>query len=422
MAAGREGTVLRADFGQCTYVPKGTDVFYGSQPNFCLRLRDLPNPRTSPSPTPSTVLRKKTRLHASFDSPLRRALQTVPPPPTTTSAPTTSAPTKPQPPRAPDETLLLAAPGATPVKPGARPSHRAALVKPTARTLGLGWNPTRSPCRSAGAPGAAGEKRSRHVEQQQLLQVLLHPHSLLPPGSVATHGHLLLIQKSEPSGRYRWPPLPTGRRMTSTSRKRKRASPPAGMTSTSSSWKRKRASPAGPIGNYELVSLLLETPSGFAIFSMYEHHFNDPDALENIWAHFGEEYRTKDIVWLKEFKTFKDKSSAINQDTGVNWELADMIMRCCYPSWTLAVGNMEYKRIIEKSLPVRCLFNETVMEVMRGLKNLMHVLVPGEKLKLTKRSPTNEPRTKMADGSSWLRCETRDVTAQCSPVPRSLKQ
>ncbi|CAD6209365.1 unnamed protein product [Miscanthus lutarioriparius] len=106
--------------------------------------------------------------------------------------------------------------------------------------------------------------------------------------------------------------------MTSTSRKRKRASPPAGTTSTSSSWKRKRASPAGPIGNHELVSLLLETPSGFAIFSMYGHHFNDPDALENIWAHFGEEYRTKDIVWLKEFKTFKDKSSAINQDTGVN--------------------------------------------------------------------------------------------------------
>ena len=28
-------------------------------------------------------------------------------------------------------------------------------------------------------------------------------------------------------------------------------------------------------GNYELVSLLLETPSGFAIFSMYGHHFNN---------------------------------------------------------------------------------------------------------------------------------------------------
>lgn len=33
-------------------------------------------------------------------------------------------------------------------------------------------------------------------------------------------------------------------------------------------------------GDYELISLLLETPSGFAIFTMHGHHFNDPDALE----------------------------------------------------------------------------------------------------------------------------------------------
>jgi len=78
----------------------------------------------------------------------------------------------------------------------ARPSHRAALVKLAARTLGLGWNPTRSPCRSAGVPGAAGEKRSRHVEQQQLLQVLLHPHSLLPPG-VPTPSLPFLLCKTE---------------------------------------------------------------------------------------------------------------------------------------------------------------------------------------------------------------------------------
>jgi len=103
------------------------------------------------------------------------------------------------------------------------------------------------------------------------------------------------------------------------------------------------------------------------------------------------------IVWLKEFKTFKDKSSAINQDTGVNGELTGMIMRCCHPSRTLAVGNMESKRIIEKSLPVRCLFNETVMEAMWGLKNLMHVLVPAEKLELTKKD-----RLPMSQGLKWL--------------------
>ena len=34
---------------------------------------------------------------------------------------------------------------------------------------------------------------------------------------------------------------------------------------------------------------------------------------------------------------------------------------------------------------VPCLFDETVMEVIWGLKNLMHSLVPQEKLKLTKK-------------------------------------
>jgi len=98
--------------------------------------------------------------------------------------------------------------------------------------------------------------------------------------------------------------------MTSTSRKkRKHASPPAGTIWTP--WKRKRASPSGPIGDYELISLLLETPSvppALPFSLCMGRHFNDPDALENIWAHFGEEYRAKDIVWLKELKAFKDKS------------------------------------------------------------------------------------------------------------------
>ena len=95
-----------------------------------------------------------------------------------------------------------------------------------------------------------------------------------------------------------------------------------------------------------------------------------------------------------------------------------MIMRCHRPCQKLAVGKPEYKRIIETSLVsvklpcllmfvnnfehlfcchffqgVPCLFDETVMEVMWGLKNLMHSLVPQEELKLTK-----EDRLPMSQG------------------------
>lgn len=107
--------------------------------------------------------------------------------------------------------------------------------------------------------------------------------------------------------------------------------------------------------------------------------------MENIWAIFGKDYRSREIIWLKEFRTFKDKSSAISHGTGVSKELSEMISRHHRPGQKLAVGKPEYKRIIETSLAdVPCLFDKTVMEVMWGLRNLMHSLVPQEEVKLTK--------------------------------------
>ncbi|XP_052138907.1 uncharacterized protein LOC127757446 isoform X2 [Oryza glaberrima] len=90
------------------------------------------------------------------------------------------------------------------------------------------------------------------------------------------------------------------------------------------------------------------------------------------------------FIWLKEFREIKDKSSAINHDTGVSCDLAEMIMKWHHPGQKMAVGKPEYKEIIERSLSVPCMFDEIVMEVMWGLKNLMHVLVPQEKMKLSK--------------------------------------
>ncbi|KAM3212350.1 hypothetical protein ACQJBY_065432 [Aegilops geniculata] len=145
--------------------------------------------------------------------------------------------------------------------------------------------------------------------------------------------------------------------------------------------------------DYGVILVLFETPSGFAIFNLYEHLFTQPDALENIWADFGEHFRCQETVWLEEFQTFKDKSTAITHGTGVTRELTDMILRCHLPCQKLAVGKPEYKTIIEKSLGIPCLFDETVMEVMWGLKNIMHYLVPEEEVKLTK-----EDRLPMSKG------------------------
>uniref|UniRef100_A0A0E0KZE6 Uncharacterized protein n=1 Tax=Oryza punctata TaxID=4537 RepID=A0A0E0KZE6_ORYPU len=94
--------------------------------------------------------------------------------------------------------------------------------------------------------------------------------------------------------------------------------------------------------------------------------------------------RARRFIWLKEFREIKDKSSAINHDTGVSCDLAKMIMKWYRPGQKMAIGNPQYKEIIQRGLSVPCLFDEIVMEVMWGLKNLMHVLVPQEKMKLSK--------------------------------------
>ena len=56
------------------------------------------------------------------------------------------------------------------------------------------------------------------------------------------------------------------------------------------------------------------------------------------------------VVWLKEFKTFKDKSSAIWFATGADRKLSKMIMKWRRPGQILVVGKPEYKTIIEMSM------------------------------------------------------------------------
>ena len=56
------------------------------------------------------------------------------------------------------------------------------------------------------------------------------------------------------------------------------------------------------------------------------------------------------IVWLLEFQTFDDKSSAISVGTSINKQLTEMIMKRRNPGQTLVVGKQEYKSIIESSL------------------------------------------------------------------------
>ncbi|KAM0892758.1 hypothetical protein ACQ4PT_025530 [Festuca glaucescens] len=133
----------------------------------------------------------------------------------------------------------------------------------------------------------------------------------------------------------------------------------------------------------DLMAVLFETPSGFAIFHCCASLIQGQDVLEVLWDQFTKNYNAYRLVWLKQFKTFEDKSSAITQNAGVNKRLTQMIERWHYPWIKLAVAKPEYKEIIEKCLNISWVHGPAVMELMWGIQNCMQCLVPMEKKLLT---------------------------------------
>ncbi|KAJ1295319.1 hypothetical protein BS78_01G215200 [Paspalum vaginatum] len=138
------------------------------------------------------------------------------------------------------------------------------------------------------------------------------------------------------------------------------------------------------LGNCGIILALLETPSGFALFSCDGFPLRLPRAIENVWADFMVGSLAAKAARLVSFQPFEDKTSAIHADTGVNERLAMMILNKIVPGQKLAVGKLEYQKIIENKLKIECLFDDIVMELMWGLKNCMHHLVPDEKEQLAK--------------------------------------
>uniref|UniRef100_A0A0E0KXP9 Uncharacterized protein n=1 Tax=Oryza punctata TaxID=4537 RepID=A0A0E0KXP9_ORYPU len=117
-----------------------------------------------------------------------------------------------------------------------------------------------------------------------------------------------------------------------------------------------------------MISVLFDTPSGFAIF-----FYDGISSMYDVWAEFAAEYVAKRVVALKEFKTFEDKLIAINHETGVSEELATMIKKYMAPQQKLAIGNNNYKDIIEKDLGTPCMCGPPMDELMWGLKIQMRL-------------------------------------------------
>ncbi|CAL4910512.1 unnamed protein product [Urochloa decumbens] len=132
-----------------------------------------------------------------------------------------------------------------------------------------------------------------------------------------------------------------------------------------------------------VMKMLFETPSGFAMFGLDGGYLNDRNAAEILWTHFVSKTTAKMIVKPLEFQKFENKSDAINPISGISRRLAKMIKKWWRFEQALVVGKPEHKYIIEEELNIPCRYDQAVLEVMWGVKNFLHTLVPEEELELS---------------------------------------
>nr|XP_051180669.1 uncharacterized protein LOC127294812 isoform X2 [Lolium perenne] len=132
-------------------------------------------------------------------------------------------------------------------------------------------------------------------------------------------------------------------------------------------------------GFHGVISVLFETPSGFAILGYDAAKLPEPEAWKHIWADFVNV--PKAIVWLRAFQPFEDKLHAINA-AHVCEELDSMLKKHVVKGQLLAVGKQVYKTAIEEHVGINCLYSLPVRELMWGLEIQMRRFVPEEKSEL----------------------------------------
>ncbi|KAM0926974.1 hypothetical protein ACQ4PT_003114 [Festuca glaucescens] len=130
------------------------------------------------------------------------------------------------------------------------------------------------------------------------------------------------------------------------------------------------------------MRVLFETPSGFAIFGIDSGYLydvgSDYTGTETIWVHCVDKESADFFVWLRAFLKLDNRSAAITA-AGIDNSLVDLIEEMCNRGQKLIVGEPAYKEAIENLMGITCICDAAAEELMWGLQNLLHELVPEEK-------------------------------------------
>ncbi len=126
--------------------------------------------------------------------------------------------------------------------------------------------------------------------------------------------------------------------------------------------------------------LLFESPAGYALFKVQSSKLKE---VENIFEHFETSEQANSIVKLKAFSPFENTTDAVVAATSIIESKLDKSLKKFLTkniiskeiSDELAVADINLGGLIKDKLNIKCVFNDSVMELFRGIRNQISSLL-----------------------------------------------
>ncbi|XP_015088239.1 probable nucleolar protein 5-2 [Solanum pennellii] len=125
--------------------------------------------------------------------------------------------------------------------------------------------------------------------------------------------------------------------------------------------------------------VLFETPAGFALFKVLDE--GKLSKVEDLWKDFSSTDSARKVVKLKAFSKFENTSEALSAatlliDSKPSKGLRKFLKAHC-DGETLGVADSKLGNAIKEKLQIDCVHNNSVMELMRGVRSQLTELISG---------------------------------------------
>ncbi|KAK9732759.1 hypothetical protein RND81_04G020100 [Saponaria officinalis] len=125
--------------------------------------------------------------------------------------------------------------------------------------------------------------------------------------------------------------------------------------------------------------VLFETPAGFALFKVLDE--GKLSQIDDLWKEFSSTDSARKVVKLKAFDKFENTADALSAATllidGKPSKGLRKFLKAHCPGETLAVADSKLGNAIKEKLLIDCVHNNSVMELMRGIRSQLTELISG---------------------------------------------